>query len=90
MAEVEIMNAVTLKNAKENLEKLIEETIENAEPTIIATDSGQSVVFISLDEYNALKETLYLLSHRANAAHLRTSINEAKAGQAQTRALLDG
>ena len=45
------MNAVTLNEAKQNLEQLIEQTIANAEPTIICTDTGQQVVFLSLDEF---------------------------------------
>jgi antitoxin YefM len=71
------MNAVTLKDAKLHLEQLVEKAIANAEPTIIVTVSGEQVVFLSLDEYNSWKETLYLLANPANAEHLRRSIAEA-------------
>jgi len=71
------MNAVTLNDAKQNLEQLIEQVIANAEPTIICTDTGEKVIFLSLAEFNSWKETLYLLSNPANAAHLRQSIAEA-------------
>ncbi len=77
------MNAVTLNDAKHNLERLITRAIVNAEPTIICTDDGQKVVFMSLDEFNTWQETLYLLSNPANAAHLRQSIAEANAGKVQ-------
>lgn len=83
------MNAVTLNDAKHNLERLISRAIVDAEPTIICTDDGQKVVFMSLDEFNTWQETLYLLSNPANAAHLRQSIAEANAGKVQQRALLD-
>ena len=69
------MNAVTVKEAERNLERLIEQVIADAEPTIVVTESGQQAVFLSLDEYNSWKETLYLLSNPANAAHLRASID---------------
>jgi antitoxin YefM len=75
------MNAVTVSEAKRNLEHLIDQVIADAEPTIVVTESGQRVVFLPLDEYNTWKETLYLLSNPANAEHLRTSIAEAKAGK---------
>lgn len=81
------MNAVTLNDAKHNLERLITQAIVNAEPTIICTDDGQKVVFMSLDEFNTWQETLYLLSNPANAAHLRQSIAEANAGKVQQREL---
>jgi antitoxin YefM len=83
------MNAVTLKDAKLNLEHLVEQVIADAEPTIVITESGDQVVFLPLDEYNSWKETLYLLSNPANAEHLRRSIAEAQAGEAQERELLE-
>jgi antitoxin YefM len=83
------MNAVTLNEAKQNLEQLIEQTVANAEPTIICTDKGQRVVFLSLDEFNSWQETLYLLSNPANAEHLRRSIEEANGVQKQERELVD-
>lgn len=72
------MNAVTLSHAKQNLEKLVEQVLANAEPTIVSTDTGQSVVLLPLDEFNAWQETFYLLRHPANAEHLRKSIAEAQ------------
>jgi antitoxin YefM len=73
------MNAVTLAEAKEKLEQLIVRAITSAEPTIVSTESGQQAVIISLEEFNAWQETLYLLSTPANAEHLRNSIAEARA-----------
>ena len=83
------VQAVTLKEAKLNLEQLVEKVIENAEPTIVVTESGEQVVFLPLDEYNSWKETLYLLSSPANADRLRKSMAEAQAGKAQEREFLD-
>ena len=83
------MNAVTLKEAKLHLEQLVTQVIADAEPTIVVAESGERVVFLSLDEYNSWKETLYLLSNPANAEHLRKSIAEAQAGNVQERELLE-
>lgn len=83
------MNAVTLKEAKLNLEELVEKVIADAEPTIVVTESGEQVVFLPLDEYNSWKETFYLLSNPANAEHLRRSIAEAQAGEVHRRELLE-
>lgn len=83
------MNAVTLKDAKLNLEQLVNQVIADAEPTIIIAENGDQVVFLPLDEYNSWKETLYLLANPANADHLRRSIAEAEDGKAQERELLD-
>ncbi len=83
------MNAVTLTEAKENLERLIEQVLADAEPAIVCTEKGDKVVLVSLDEFNSWKETLYLLSNPANAAHLRQSIAEANAGKLEEKALVD-
>ena len=75
------MNAVTVREAERNLERIIEQVIADAEPTIVVTESGQQAVFLSLDEYNSWKETLYLLANPANAEHLHASIAQAKSNQ---------
>ena len=46
----------------------------------VVTDAGERVVVLSLDEFNAWHETLYLVANPANAAHLRQSIAEFEAG----------
>ena len=81
------MQAVTAKDAKRNLPRLIEQILTDAEPRIVVTDKGEQVVIMPLDDFNSWKETLYLLSNPANAAHLRRSITEAESGQAAKREL---
>lgn len=81
------MQAVTLKDAKRNLPRLVEQVLADAEPRIVVTDQGGQVVLMPLDEFNSWKETLYLLSNPANADHLRRSIAQAESGQAQNREL---
>ncbi len=81
------MQAITLKDAKRNLPRLVEQVLADAEPRIVVADGGGQVVVMPLDEFNSWKETLYLLSNPANAAHLRRSIAEADAGKAAERQL---
>ena len=82
------MQAVTLKDAKRNLPRLIEQVVADAEPRIVVADNGDQVVLMPLDDFNSWKETLYLLSNPANAAHLRRSIAESQAGQVAPRELI--
>ena len=83
------MNATTISEAKNNLERLIEQVTADAEPTIICGDQGQKAVLLSLDEFNSWQETLYLLANPANADRLRQSIAEAKAGKTLERELIE-
>ncbi len=43
---------------------------------------------VSVDEYNSLVETAHLLSTEANAAHIATSLREAREGHTITHALV--
>ena len=83
------MTAVTLNEAKQDLEHLIEKVIADAEPAILCTDSGERAVLMSLDEFNSWKETVCLLASPANAAHLSKSIEEAQAGQTVEKELVE-
>lgn len=83
------MNIVTVQEAKGNLDSLIAEVFSNAEPTVITSEIGQHIVMLSLDEFNAWQETVYLLSNPANAAHLRRSIAEAEEGKTVERELIE-
>src|SRR5437773_6770602 len=82
-----VMQAVTLKDAKRNLPRLVEQVLADAEPRIVVTDAGGQVVLMPLDEFNSWKETLYLLSSPANAVHLRRSIAAAERGEAEKHEL---
>lgn len=82
------MQAVTLTQAQHDLPGLIARVVDDAEPMIICTDSGQQVVCLSLDDFNAWQETVHLLSNPANAAHLKKSIAEAQGGLAAERKLV--
>ena len=81
------MQAVTLKDAKRNLRRIVEQVLADAEPRIVVTDEGEQVVLMPLGEFNSWKETLHLLASPANAAHLRRSIAEAESGKARKREL---
>ena len=43
------MQAVTLKDAKRNLPRLVEQVLADAEPRIVVTDEGQQVVVMPHD-----------------------------------------
>lgn len=83
------MQAITRKEAKRHLGRLVDQVLSDAEPRIVVTDKGEQVVVMPLEEYSAWQETLYLLASPANAAHLRNSLGEAESGQNQRHELAD-
>lgn len=83
------MDAITANQAKQDINRLIEQVISDAEPTIICSDQGKTAVLLSLDEFNSWEETLYLLSNPANAEHLRKSIQQDQAEKITERELIE-
>lgn len=64
-------------------------TEDNDEVVITRSGNKEPAVVISLREWEAMKETAYLLSHPANAAWLARGIAEAEAGKTSVRELVD-
>ncbi len=83
------MTAITLDEAKRDLEKLIARVVSDAEPAVVTTSSGHQIVLMALEEFNAWQETAYLLSSPANAAHLQQSIAEQQSGKSARHELIE-
>ena len=81
------MDAVTYTDLRQNLKTYIDKVIQDSDPLIVTRKNNKNVVLISVDDYNSLMETCYLLSSEANAEHLKKSIDQYKAGKIQTRKL---
>ena len=63
------MEAITYTQARSNLAKTIERVCTNHDPVII-TKKNEAVVMLSLEDYEALQETAYLLRSPTNAQRL--------------------
>jgi len=55
------MNILNATEARSNLYKLIDQTSESHEPIVITGKRGNAVL-VSEEDWNAISETLYLLS----------------------------
>ena len=55
------MKAIPVSNARQDIYNIIEQTIKNSEPIQITSKKGNAIL-ISEDDWNAIQETLYLLS----------------------------
>ncbi len=84
------MNIVSYSYARTALKAVLDRVVHDADVTIISrhADEGDAVV-MSLDHYNSLMETLYLLSTPANANALTKAIQQDRAGLSQSRALFN-
>jgi len=82
------MNAISYTVARANLSKTMEKVCSDHDPVIITRKRESPVVMISLEDYQAMEETTYLLRSPANALHLLESIAELEKGDVVERELL--
>ena len=64
------MKSITYTAARENLASTINRVCEDHAPVVITKNRDQSVVMLSLKEYESLQETAYLLRSPVNAKRL--------------------
>ena len=84
------MDAITYTDLRQNLKSYMDKVIQDSVALIITRKNNENVVLLSIDEYNSLLETNYLLSNEANAEHLKKSIAQHKSGNAKPRELYEG
>ncbi|ACL73020.1 type II toxin-antitoxin system Phd/YefM family antitoxin [Thioalkalivibrio sulfidiphilus] len=83
------MDAITYTKARANLAQTIDAVCENHEPVIVTKKNDRAVVILSLEDYQALEETAYLLRNPKNARRLLDAINELDAGGGSERTLAE-
>ena len=83
------MNAISYTVARANLAETMEKVCNDHDPVIITRERESPVVMISLEDYQAMEETTYLLRPPANAQHLLKSITELVEGKGVERDLVE-
>ena len=83
------MEVISYTHARNNLAKTMEKVIKDHTPLIITRKNKDAVVLISLEDYEAMEETAYLLQSPKNAQRLLESILELESGGGQERELLE-
>ena len=83
------MEAISYSAARANLAKTMGKVCDDHSPIIITRKSESPVVMMSLEDYQAMEETTYLLRSPANARNLLESMAELEAGKGNERELLE-
>jgi len=75
------MRVVNFSEARNHLKHVFDQTIADADFTIISRRDSPNAVLMSLDTFNSLMETVHLLKTPANAIHLSESIEQFHSGK---------
>jgi antitoxin YefM len=68
------MDVMTFRDARASLKDVMDRVIHDRVDVVVARKKRGAVVIMSLDEYNAIQETLHLQKSPENARRLRASI----------------
>ncbi len=82
------MKAITYTAARQNLAKTIENVCKDHAPIIVTRKASNSVVIMSLEDYESLEETAYLLRSPKNTRRLIESIAQLESGKGKEKELL--
>lgn len=83
------MDAISYTAARANLASTMKKVCDDHSPVIITRKSESPVVMLSLEDYQAMEETAYLLRSPANARQLLESITELESGGGTQRELIE-
>ena len=83
------MNAVTYAHVRNNLAAMMDQVCADHTPVIVTRQNQQSVIMLSLEDYESLVETAYLLRSPKNAERLTKAIAQLSSGGRQVRELIE-
>lgn len=83
------MRVISFSEARKHLKSVLDAVNDDANATIVTRRDAGDAVVMSLEYYNSLMETVYLLKSPANAAHLAESISQYRAGKTKTHNLIN-
>ncbi len=83
------MEAMTYTAARQNFAKTIEKVCKDRAPIIVTRKSSESVVIMSLEDFESLEETAYLLRSPKNTRRLIESIAQLENGKGIEKELIE-
>ena len=84
------MRIISFTKARSSLKSVLDHVVEDADCMVITRRDSEDAVVMSMDHYNGLMESLYLLNSPANTAHLFKSLEQCQTGKVVEKPLLDG
>ena len=83
------MKTMSYTESRARYAEVLDSVVNDREEVVVTRAGHEPAVIVSLDDYESLKETAYLLRSPANARRLLASIDELEAGNGEERELLE-
>jgi antitoxin YefM len=76
-----VMRTMTYSESRAKYAETLNAVVDDREEVVITRAGHEPVVIVSLEDYQSLKETAYLLRSPENARRLLTSIDRLESGR---------
>ncbi|WP_297003947.1 type II toxin-antitoxin system Phd/YefM family antitoxin [uncultured Corynebacterium sp.] len=83
------MRTMNYTESRKRYAEILDSVTEDREPVIITRSGHDPVVMVSLDDYESLRETAYLMRSPANARRILDAMEELDAGAGVEHGLID-
>ncbi|MGF7235435.1 MAG: type II toxin-antitoxin system Phd/YefM family antitoxin [Frankia sp.] len=83
------MRTMTYSESRARYAETLDRVVDDKEEVVITRAGHEPVVIVSLDDYQSLKETAYLLRSPENARRLLTAIDRLESGGGTVRDLAE-
>ena len=83
------MEVISYSDVRARLKEIMDRVVGDRTHVIVTRQKAEPVVMVALSEWNAMEETMHLLSSPANAEQLRDSIRQLNNGEGVERELID-
>lgn len=83
------MKTMSYTESRANYAEVLDSVVADREEVIITRAGHEPVVMVSLDDYESLRETAYLMRSPANARRLLDAMERLEAGQGQAHELIE-
>ncbi|WP_456151693.1 type II toxin-antitoxin system Phd/YefM family antitoxin [Actinotignum sanguinis] len=80
---------MSYSESRANYAEVLQSVVDDCEPVIITRNGHESAVIVSLDDYNSMRETAYLMRSPRNARRLIEAIERIEAGGGTEHPLFD-
>jgi antitoxin YefM len=89
MYRLKSMDSISYTSARSNLAKTMEQVCNDHAPIVITRKGEGAVVMMSMDDYQALEETAYLLRSPKNMRRLVEAMIELDDGRGAEKELIE-
>ncbi len=83
------MDVISFSDTRAHLKKVMDRVVADRSPVIVSRQRAESVVMVSLSDWNAIEETMHLVSTKSNRARITEAIDQLDGGKGKARDLIE-